>query len=66
MVAVLGILSEAIVEEAWLRTLSRPPLDEEKKQFVEMLKTAQASERRELVEDLYWSLLTSREFLFRH
>jgi len=57
---------EAIIDEAWLRTLSRPPRDEEKKQFAKMLKAADAAERRELVEDLCWSLLTSREFLFRH
>jgi len=57
---------EAIIDEAWLRTLSRPPRDEEKKQFSKMLKAADAAERRELVEDLCWSLLTSREFLFRH
>ncbi len=57
---------EAIVEEAWFRTLSRPPREEEKKQFVEMLKAAEPATQRELVEDMYWSLLTSREFLFRH
>ncbi len=55
-----------IVEEAWLRTLSRPPREEEKKQFVEMLTAAEPEQRRELVEDMYWSLLSSREFLFRH
>jgi hypothetical protein len=57
---------EVIVEEAWLRTLSRPPREAEKKQFVELLQEAESAQRRELVEDLYWSLLTSREFLFRH
>jgi hypothetical protein len=30
------------------------------------LAAAKAEERRAVVEDMYWSLLTSREFLFRH
>ncbi|MFM8893762.1 MAG: DUF1553 domain-containing protein [Planctomycetia bacterium] len=55
-----------IVDEAWLRALSRPPTDAERKPIEEMLAAAPAEEKRAVVEDLYWSLLTSREFLFRH
>ena len=58
--------NEAIIEDAWLRTLSRYPTDEEKQPFLTMLTDAAPEEKRAVVEDLYWSLLTSREFLFRH
>ena len=56
----------ALVDEAWLRCLSRMPTDAERKPIEEMLTSAKPEEKRELVEDMYWSLLTSREFLFRH
>lgn len=61
-----GPSDEAILEDAWLRTLSRFPTDDEKTPLLEMLKAASAEEKREVIEDVYWSLLTSREFLFRH
>ena len=57
---------QGIVAEAWMRCLSRPPTDAERKPLEEMLGKAKPEERREIVEDIYWSLLTSREFLFRH
>ena len=57
---------QVLVDEAWLRCLSRPPTDAERKPIEEMLTAAKPEEKRELVEDMYWSLLTSREFLFRH
>jgi hypothetical protein len=57
---------DAILEDAWLRALSRFPTDEEKKPFLEMLTAASTEEKRAVIEDVYWSLLTSREFLFRH
>jgi hypothetical protein len=56
----------ALVEQAWMLALSRPPTEAERKPIEEMLTAAKAEERREIVEDMYWSLLTSREFLFRH
>jgi hypothetical protein len=56
----------ALVEAAWLRCLSRLPTDAERKPFEEMLAAATPEEKRPIVEDMYWSLLTSREFLFRH
>jgi hypothetical protein len=31
-----------------------------------MLQQAGDDEKRQVVEDLFWSLLTSREFLFQH
>jgi len=55
-----------LVDEAWVRCLSRQPTDAERKPLEEMLEKAKPEERREIVEDMYWSLLTSREFLFRH
>jgi hypothetical protein len=55
-----------LVEEAWLSCLGRQPTDAERKPFEELLTAAEPADRRPLVEDLYWALLTSREFLFRH
>jgi hypothetical protein len=55
-----------IIGQAWLRVLSRPPTDAERKPLEELLAAAPPAGRREIVEDIYWSLLTSREFLFRH
>jgi hypothetical protein len=55
-----------LVAEAWMRTLSRLPGDAERKPFEEMLAAAKPDDKRAVVEDIYWSLLTSREFLFRH
>ena len=57
---------QVLVDEAWLRCLSRLPTDAERKPIEEMLTAVKPEEKRELVEDMYWSLLTSREFLFRH
>ena len=61
-----GPTPTAIVDDAWLRCLSRLPTDAERTPLEELLAATPAEQRREAVEDLYWSLLTSREFLFRH
>ena len=54
---------EKIIEDAYLAALCRPPTDAERRAIMEVL--AQAKEnKREAVEDLYWSLLSSKEFLF--
>ncbi len=57
---------DKIVEEAFLSALSRPPTEAEKQQLVSELGQAPAAEKRAAVEDLYWSLLSSKEFLFNH
>ena len=56
----------SIVKAAYLRCLSRIPNDLESASFVKELTDASEEERRTVVEDLFWSLITSREFLFNH
>jgi len=58
--------SETLVEEAFLRTLNRPPKTAEMDAYLRLLKDVPDPEKRAAVEDLFWSLLTSREFLFQH
>jgi Protein of unknown function (DUF1553)/Protein of unknown function (DUF1549) len=55
-----------IVEELYLAALSRLPRENERGPLVAELAAAAPEDRRQAIEDLYWSVLTSREFLFNH
>ncbi len=53
------------IRELYLRALSRPPTDSEQSVALEYL--MQRSEKlREAYEDLLWSVINSKEFLFNH
>jgi hypothetical protein len=54
------------VEDVYLEALSRMPTKAENESLVAELAAANSEERRQVIEDLYWSVLTSREFLFNH
>lgn len=58
--------NEEILDEAFLSTLSRPPTATEKTRSLKLLADAGEAERRAALEDLYWGLLSSKEFLFNH
>jgi hypothetical protein len=56
-------------EEIFLHCLSRCPTEDEKTRVVELLgqiDKGDAEEKRLVVEDVFWSLLSTREFLFNH
>lgn len=57
---------ETIVDSAYLRALSRFPTSQERIETLAVLSKTSPDERRQVIEDLYWSLLSSREFLFQH
>ena len=54
-----------VVDEACLATLSRPPTERERAELLALLAEAGNDSRREAVEDLFWALMTTREFLFQ-
>jgi Protein of unknown function (DUF1553)/Protein of unknown function (DUF1549) len=56
----------SIVDDLYLAALSRLPTAQEKGPLVAELSAARDEDRRQAIEDLYWSVLTSREFLFNH
>ena len=55
-----------LIENAYLAALSRFPTADEKSQILKVLAETPAKERRVALEDLYWGILSSREFLFNH
>jgi hypothetical protein len=54
----------AMVDELWLASYGRYPREEEKTQFVDYLATAE--DKRAALEDVYWVVLNSKEFVFTH
>jgi hypothetical protein len=54
-----------LVRAATLQTLSRYPTSQEIAELTKELQT-QNADRRVLIEDLLWSLMSSKEFLFNH
>src|SRR6185503_18427824 len=67
-----GAGDDAIVRALYLSALSREPTAEEHKAFADALArdasgpVASPENRRIVLEDLAWALLTSKEFLFNH
>ena len=58
--------TDQIIDEAYLSAIARFPTADERKQLAGVLEKAPAKDCARAVEDLYWSLLSSREFLFDH
>lgn len=58
--------SAALVEELFLSGLSRRPSDKEKSELTKLLDTVEGAAKRELLEDIAWGMISSREFLFNH
>ena len=58
--------NEKAVEDLFLAALSRFPTENEKQKLSAELAAAKPEERRGVIEDLYWSVLSGREFLFNH
>jgi hypothetical protein len=55
-----------MIESAYVRCLARVPTEKETNSLKKELQDATGDEKRIVVEDLLWSLMSSREFLFNH
>jgi Protein of unknown function (DUF1549)/Protein of unknown function (DUF1553)/Bacterial Ig-like domain (group 2) len=53
-----------VLDELYLRCLSRPPTEDESKAINEQLTAA--ADSKAVLEDMFWALLNSREFIFNH
>lgn len=59
------VSDETVVQDLYMLALSREPTATERTAFTRLLSEATAdTSRREAIEDLFWAVLTSREFVF--
>jgi hypothetical protein len=55
------------IDALFLATISRPPDEDERRMFVEMLaECKEPSERQQAFSDMFWAILNSTEFAFNH
>lgn len=54
------------IDSAYLATLARFPTEREREGLLSLIENAGEEEKRVALEDLFWALMTSREFLFQH
>jgi len=55
-----------VIESLYVRCLSRKPTASERKSLGTILEASKTEEHQQVVEDIFWSLLNSQEFLFNH
>ncbi len=61
-----GMSDAAILDEIYLTCLARYPIEEERRRLLPMLAPAGSPDERPVFEDVFWGLLSGREFLFNH
>ena len=62
----LDVEPETVVEQIYLNALSRFPTNDERLKLVKAIKGVDEKEKRIVIEDLFWAVLSSKEFLFNH
>lgn len=56
-----------IIEEFYWRALSRPPTQTEQTKLAEYFADAKTpAERASVLNDIFWAVLNSKEFIFNH
>ena len=61
-----GDAYESLLDELFLGSLSRYPRDGERTAMAKILRDAADDQRRVVLEDVAWGILSSREFIFNH
>lgn len=61
-----GMSDEALLDEIYLTCLARYPQPREREQLREIMPPIGSSDERVTLEDLFWAIMSSREFLFNH
>ncbi len=61
-----GMSSVSLVDEIYMICLARYPTATERRNLLELLPDQGADNEAEIIEDLFWGLMSSREFLFNH
>lgn len=62
--AAADLTDQEVIEAIYLTTLSRPPTKAELETMLELFQAG--IERRTAIEDLLWTLMNTKEFLFNH
>ena len=62
----LGLSNSRILEHVYLTAFSRYPTESEKSALLAALNKSNRDQRQQALEDMLWSVLTSKEFLFNH
>ncbi len=58
--------TEQVIRQAFLSALARQPTQDELERLVDVFQQASEGERSTVIEDLYWGIMSTREFLFNH
>ena len=55
---------EQVIDELYMRSLTRRPSDEERIQLAKVV--TESGNAQQTLEDAFWAILNSREFVFNH